>query len=379
MPIGTELGTGVPWASWLRRLALVALAITAIVFLFFQLLGLRSTAIPESPAMPVVRTETVWAQPLEIYQRYTGTIRARERFAVAAQVTAIVLLVPKREGERVLRGELLALLDATDFRTDVARHQASMERLLAELTYWKAQLVRNKALYANSAASQQTVEDNQRQVRGLQASVKESKEALSQVTTQLSYTEIRAPSDGFVQSVYALPGDLARSGAPMLELLDDRALKVTVTLPQGDLAMISVATPAIVEIAGLNYRANGALDRLYPALDARTRTATGEVFLTDTAEDLRPGMLATVSLRILQLDTAITVPVHAIHNRTGTPGVFIDTGGRAEWRPVQTGQTIGERIHIIEGVEPGTSVIVTPDSRLTHGLMIKRASDGPAS
>ena len=367
-----------PWVTWLLRLALVGLAVLAIAFLASRLLGLRSTQIPEAPVVPVVRIEMATTQPLEIYQRYTGTIAARERFAVAAQVNATVLAVPKREGERVLRGELLAVLDATEFRAEEARQQASVERLQAELTYWKAQLVRNKALYTSSAVSQQTLEDSQRQVRTLQASVKESREALSQATTRLGYTEIRAPSDGFVQSVYSLPGDLARAGAPLLELLDDRSLKVTITLPQDDLATLEVATPAIVEIAGLDYRANGALDRLYPALDAQTRTATGEVFLADSAAGLRPGMLATVSLRLLQLDTAITVPIHAIHYRTGMPGVFVDSDGTAEWRAVRTGQAVEDRMHIIEGLEAGAAIIVTPDSRLADGVSINRALAGAA-
>ena len=367
-----------PWVTWLLRLALVGLVVLAIAFLAGRLLGLRSTEIPEAPVVPVVRIETATAQPLEIYQRYSGTITARERFAVAAQVNATVLAVPKREGERVLRGELLAMLDATEFRAEVARQQASVERLQAELTYWKAQLVRNQTLYTSSAVSQQALEDSQRQVRTLQASLTENREGLAQALTKLGYTEIYAPSDGFVQSVYVLPGDLARSGAPLLELLDDRSLKVTVTLPQGDLATLNVATPAVVEIAGLDYRSAGALDRLYPALDAQTRTATGEVFLADAAEGLRPGMLASVSLRLLQLDSAITVPIHAIHYRTGMPGVFIDSDGTAEWRAVQTGHTVDDRTHIVGGVEAGAAVIVTPDSRLADGVSISRATDSAA-
>lgn len=361
--------------SWPGRLALFALGALAVTFLVVRLADLRGTVPPAEPILPVVRVETVVKEPLEVYQRYTGTVTARERIAVAAQINSTVLAVPRREGDRVLKGELLAALDATEFQAEVARQQATVERLQAELTYWEAQLNRNRTLFKTFTVSQQALEDSERQVRTLQASVKESGEVLSQARTRLGYTEVRAPSDGLVQSVYALPGDLARAGASLIELLDDRALKVTVSLPQGDLATLAVGAPAVVEIAALDYRVTAALDRLYPALDARTRTGTGEVFLTDVAAGLRPGMLAAVSLQLLELPAAITVPVHAIHYRAGVPGVFVDNEGRAEWRKVEAGYAAGARLHIVDGVEAGMAVIVTPDSRLADGVAVERAGD----
>lgn len=374
--LGSVAGARRPsWKSWAGRLTLIALCTLAVAFLLGRLMGLRAAQTPEAPVIPAVRIETVAAEPLEIYQHYTGTVTARERFAVAAQINATVLTVPKREGERVLKGEMLATLDAAELRADVARQQATVERLQAELTYWEAQWERNRALYTTSAVSQQTLEDSLRQVRSLRASIKETREVLSQAKTRLGYTEIRAPSDGFVQSVYALPGDLAQMGAPLIELLDDRALKVTVTLPQGDLATVATGAPAVVEIAGLGYRANAVLDRLYPALDARTRTATGEVFLGDAPEGLRPGMLASVSLRLLELDAAITVPMHAIHYRGGAPGVFVDSEGTATWREIETGYAASDRLHIVDGLTLGEAVIVTPDSRLANGVAVRRVAD----
>lgn len=362
------------WKSWLWRLALVALGALAVALLVSRLSGLRGMPVPEEPIVPVVRVETAVVHPLQVYQTYTGTITARERFEVSAQVNATVLAVPKREGDRVIKGELLAMLDATEFRAEVAHQRATIERQQAELAYWEAQLDRNRTLIKSFVVSQQTLEDSERQVRMLRASVNEANEVLSQANTRLGYTEVRAPSDGFVQTVYALPGDLARAGAPLMELLDDRALKVTVTLPQSDLATLTTGAPAVVEITSLGYGHSGVLDRLYPALDVRTRTATGEVFLGDATENLRPGMLASVSLRLFALDAAITVPVHAIHYRNGLPGVFVDNTGRAEWRNVQTGFSVGERVHIVGGVDAGAAVIVTPDSRLADGVAVKRVT-----
>lgn len=361
--------------SWLLRLALIAMGALTIVFLSNRLSALLGTPAPEEPIVPAVEVEIASARSLEVYQRYTGTIAARERFQVAAQINATVLAVPKREGERVLAGELLAVLDAAEFRAEVARQQATIERQQAELTYWDAQLDRIRALHATSAVSQQAFEDSMRQVRSLRASIRETLEVLAQAETRLSYTEIRAPSDGYVQSVSLLPGDLARTGAPLMELLDDRTLKVIITVPQNDLATLRTGAGAVVEIATLSYRSQGALDRLYPALDPQTRTATGEVFLDDTPEEVRPGMLASVSLPLLQIDAAITVPMHAIHFRNGTPGVFVDNEGTAQWRAVETGYSADERLHVVAGVMAGEAVIVTPDSRLADGIAILRAPD----
>lgn len=365
--------TGKNWSAWARR-GVVLLFILGFAGLLVYRVGVLSSANPP-PLIPVptVQTEVLRVQPLEVFQSYSGTITARHRYDIAAQVNGSVLAIPRREGERVVRGDLLASLDATQFQADVVRLEASKERLEADLIYWQAQLSRHQSLFASEVVSQQALDDSQRNVRALQASIKEAQQTLAQARIRLGYTEIRAPSDGFIQTVYAQPGDLARVNASLIELLDDRALKVVVALPQADLAMLEIGTPAVVTVGGQDRVLNGQLDRLYPALDMLTRTATGEVFLPESLPGLRPGMRATLTLRLAQMDAALTVPVHAVHTRQGVSGVFISESDRARWRPVQTGHTVGQRIQVVEGIEPGASVIVTPDTRLTDGMIVKLA------
>ncbi len=370
--------SGRRWQRWAWRSALLLIALGFVGLLAYRVVGLRGANPPPQIPVPAVHTETLREQSLEVFQNYTGTITARHRFAVAAQVSGSVLNVPKREGEYVERGELLARLDATEFQAEVVRLDAAIERLDADLVYWQAQLSRYQSLFASQAVSQQALDDSQRQVRTLQASLKEAQQSLFQAKTRLDYTEIRAPSNGFVQTVYVQPGDLARANTPLIELLDDRSLKVVITLPQDDLAMLTIGTPAAVSVAGQGTRIDGQLDRLYPALDTPTRTGTGEVFLLEPPPGLRPGMLATVRLRLVQMDAAVTVPVHAVHTLQGVSGVFIAEDGIAKWRPVKTGHTVAQRIQIVEGIVPGVRVIVTPDTRLTDGMVVNLTPAGAA-
>ncbi|MEX0915770.1 MAG: efflux RND transporter periplasmic adaptor subunit [Wenzhouxiangellaceae bacterium] len=364
------------WHQWTWRSALLLIALGLVGLMAYRVAGLRGANPLPQPPVPAVQIETLREQPLQVFQKYTGTITTRHRFAVAAQVSGSVLKVPKREGERVDRGELLALLDATEFQAEVMRLEASIEGLHADLGYWQTQLSRYQSLFASQAVSQQALDDSERRVRTLQASLKEAQQALRQATTRLAYTEIRAPADGFVQTVYVQPGDLARANAPLIELLDDRSLKVVITLPQADLAMLTIGAPAAVSVVGMGQAIDGQLDRLYPALDTPTRTGTGEVFLLESLPGLRPGMLASVTLRLVHMDAALTVPVHAVHTRQGVSGVFVSEDGIAKWRPVQTGHTVGQRIQIIEGIAPGSRVIVTPDTRLDDGMIVKLVPGG---
>ena len=332
--------------------------------------SMRGEAPPPETVVPVVAVEALHQQPLELFRDYSGTVAARHRYAVAAQVSGTVMAIPKREGERVRSGDVLAQLDATEFRAEVTRLEATIERLEADLEYWQAQLTRYRSLFASQAVSQQALDENERQARSVGASLKEARQSLLQARTRLGYTEIRAPSDGFVQAVYVQPGDLARANAPLVELLDDRALKVIVTLPQTDLATLTPGIPAMVFAGSLSQSVDASLDRLYPALDTPTRTATGEVFLPEELTGLRPGMLAIVSLRLERIDAALTVPVHAVHSRQGVNGVFVLEDDTARWRPVRVGHTVAQRIQIIDGLAPGSPVIVTPDTRLADGMTV---------
>ena len=355
---------------WLRLAIVVVVVAGVSALIAMRVASLRGDAPAPDLVVPAVEFETVHERPLVIYRGYTGTIAAQHRFAVAARVSGAVLTVPKREGDPVLSGDVLVRLDATELRAEVMRLKASIERLEADLVYWQAQLSRHRSLLATHAISQQALDDSERQVRSLNASLKEAQQSLTQATTRLGYTEIRAPSDGYVQAVYAQPGDLARANEPLLELLDDRALKLILALPQSDLATLKLGAPARVTTGAQHREVAAQLDRLYPALDAPTRTATAEVFLPGELTGLRPGMLATVSLQLDRIDAALTVPVHAIHSREGIDAVFVLENDTARWRPVRTGYTVGQRIQIVDGLAPGSSVIVTPDSRLTDGMVV---------
>ena len=361
-------------SKWLWRGTAVLAIIGVAGLIAFRVASLRGDVPPPDTPVLAVVVEKLRAQPLEVYREYTGTIAAQHRFAVAAQVGGTVLSVPKREGERVLAGDLLAQLDATEPRAEVQRLEAAIERLEADFEYWQSQLARYRSLFATQAISEQALEDNVRQVRSLTASLKESRQSLKQARTRLGYTEIRAPRDAFVQTVFAQPGDLARANAPLLELLDDGALKVVDSLPQADQATLTPSTPAVVTVGNIGVAIEAQLDRLYPALDTSTRTATGEVILPETSAGLRPGMLASVSLRLARIDDALTVPVHAVHARRGVEGVFVLDNEVARWEPVRTGHIVGQRVQIVAGPAPGSTVIVTPDTRLVDGMPVRATS-----
>lgn len=134
-------------------------------------------------------------------------------FKTAGQITGIYV----KEGDYVAKGKLIAVLDKSDYRlgVDAARLQyEQMEREVARL----------KQLYNSKSISGNDYDKAQSGLRQLKVQL-EAKE------NQLSYTELRAPVSGYVQSVNFHVSEMVDAGTPLVEILDMSQMEVAVDLP----------------------------------------------------------------------------------------------------------------------------------------------------
>ena len=334
------------------------------------------------PAAAVpVRTASVVTQDLEDSLVLTGTLKPRHQVQVVAEVGARLMKVLRDEGARVAQGEVLALLDETDFRLAHDRARAALQ--VAEANRQHALVERERA-------------DNLKKTGGItdkdhlaaQVSLQVGEAALAQARAeeaiaaqQLARARVTAPFAGRVAHRLADPGAMLAAGAPLFTLVDDGVLEFRAAVPSADFGKVHVGAVAEVTVDALpGHRSAGRLARLAPLVDERTRSFEVVIEVPGN-KDLVGGLFARAVLRAGRLPGALTVPPAALVREGGNPGeaqVYRVAHGKAERVTVKLGLETAQAVQVKQGLRAGDQVVLDPPAALSSGTPVapQPQSDG---
>ncbi|MEX0644476.1 MAG: efflux RND transporter periplasmic adaptor subunit [Parvularculaceae bacterium] len=177
----------------------------------------------------------------------SGYVVARRQATVAAEVTGRLIEVRVEEGQKVTRGEVLAVLEATLAKADVDSAKARAAAAVADLAEAKRILDRTRELAEQGFATNAALTDAQTRFDAAQAQKNALKSDADRATAQLERYEIRAPFDGVVVNKSAQPGEIispvsagggfTRTG--VCTIVDMSSLEVEVDVSEAYIAQVS--------------------------------------------------------------------------------------------------------------------------------------------
>lgn len=182
---------------------------------------------------------------------------------------------------------------------------------------------------------------------------------------------VRAPIAGVVLESRAVAGAAVAEGADLFKLADPSVLWACVHVAEKDLAAVRPDMPAAVRTQaypGREFR--GRLILVGATLDAATRTVEARVELPNPGGALKPGMFVEADLSSAETRPVLTVAAAAVQEFSIGRVVFVQTGPASfALRPVETGDTIGDRVEIRKGLADGEIVAAAGSFLLKSELM----------
>ncbi|MFZ5655551.1 MAG: efflux RND transporter periplasmic adaptor subunit [Pseudomonadota bacterium] len=303
---------------------------------------------------------------------YAGEIRAREESTLAFRVGGALVERRVDVGDRVRRGELLAVLDPGDLQAQARAAQARLVAAEAQLRRARADQARLATLGRDQLVSRSAVDAQNAAAAAAQGEVNAAHAALVVARNQAAYTQLRAPRDGVIAARQAEAGQVVAAGQPVFQLAADGGREVAFAVAENAVRAIRPGQAVQVELwsrPGLRLPAR--VREVAPAADPATRTYAVRAALGDGAAGVDLGQSARV-----YLDGAaagpLAVPLAAVQRGPAGPSVFVldPKTSTLRLRPVRTGPFGSERVPVLSGLSSSDWVVAAGAHLLREGMKV---------
>lgn len=300
------------------------------------------------PRSNLSATVTVRRTTLQATIETTGKLVARRAASVTSIAGGAVKVVAVREGERVSRGDVLAVLDDGPARADIARAERQVEVAETQLT----------------AAEQRAAADASALPAAAQATrdLADARVGLAAARERLAATQILAPFDGLVVAVRLVEGANYAPGAEAFTMADPRELLVTADLDEVDRPRVQAGQAATFTV--LAFPGQPIAGRVAALSDVAVTRGGTTIFpvtieFTPPAElALLPGMGVEVKLVTAARANVLALPETAVRRQGDRQYVVTRANGQDRNIEVRTGVRAGGEVEIAAGLHEGDVVVL---------------------
>ncbi len=365
-----------------------------------------------------VRLEIVAERELAETISAPGEVIPNVKVDISAEVSARILGLPFREGDRVKKGDVVVRLDDRQFKAQLesaqARRDGEKHRLdgeqariagpLASTENAKAVMARQKALFESGDVSRQVLDDATARVLDLEATVAASRHNISVIESSLAGAEadinraqealdktvISVPIEGMITRLNAEVGELVmvgtmnNAGTVILTIGDLSTVKMNAKVNEADIARVTRDQPAEIRINA--YKDEIFTGRVIKVPLQRTAEQSGTGYFKVEIEidpkegrQILSGLACNVDIQI-EKHRGLAVPSQAVLDRTTeeipleiskdnplvdrqrrtTPVVFRVVDGKAVLTPVRTGPSNLTSTMVVAGLKVGDVLVTGP-------------------
>ena len=396
----------------MKRILIFLLGIAMMVS--FSGCGKKETANTEKQISAVnVKIETAEETSIADVAVYTGEVKASASAGVSAKVSGTAKTVNKEIGDYVEAGEILAVIDDTDYRIQYNQALAAYNQVKAQynsvtngssqqtkiqleaslnaakIEYNNAEINYNnqKILYDNGAVSKaaydaaitrfenaklnlETAQKNydltvdvllDESATSAKAALESAKVQLEAAQNMLNNTVIKAPIAGYIAGRNANVGQIIAQGVEIFSIKATNTVDVQINVTESVVSYIMPGAKAVVKVKAAG---EGSFDATVTNVGAVKDMQTGMykviVEVDGINSILKDGMFADVQITLNESAEAVVVSAEALmEDEDGTKYVYVAEDNAAKRVDVVTGITTDEKVEIISGVSTGDKVIVS--------------------
>ncbi|MFT4571391.1 MAG: RND family efflux transporter MFP subunit [Hyphomicrobiaceae bacterium] len=335
----------------------------------------------EGEALVVVVT-----QPERVTARRTttlpGSLEAWEQAPLFARVTGYVADVAVDIGSKVKSGQPLATITVPEMAPTLAGARARRDQEQAQLAMARLTRKRTAGLRSanRNAVSSQTVDETAAAEQIEIAQLALANAEVQRLEALAGFGTLLAPFDGVITKRNLDPGALAREGTTpgamaVLEIARVDKLRLIFDVPEKMLAAATTGNEIAIRFDALPGRTiAGQVARSSGTLDPSTRSLRAQVDVDNSAQELTPGMYASVTLS-MAATPGWTLPSRAVRGEGDRRYVLVVSDGVCRRADVTVADDDGRQATVVDGVSESTSVVIAGSPLARDGAACRTSED----
>jgi RND family efflux transporter MFP subunit len=302
----------------------------------------------------------------------TGTLAARIDMPVGVVGEGgMVKQVLVQPGAWVGAGQVLAVIERSVQVQQSQSLQAQINVARANARLAEQELARSQQLAGRGFVSRADIDRKLATRDQAAAQVRVAEAQYRESLARTGRLDIRAPAAGLVLTRSVEPGQVVGAGSGTLfRLAKGGEMEMRAAMAESDLATVHVGATAKVTPVGSSQSFSGQVWQVSPVIDPQTRQGMARIALSYSPA-LRPGGFAQAEVVTGQINAPLLPETAVLSDDNGNFVYVVDGNGKAQRRPVKTGQVTEKGIAILSGLSGEEHVVLSAGAFLNPGQTVR--------
>jgi RND family efflux transporter MFP subunit len=324
-----------------------------------------------------IKTMTVSEQPAEKIFKFSGQVAAVDSSGLSFQVSGQVESVEVDIGDRVKKGQVLAVLDPEPYELEVDATEAELVKARNNVTKTKAEYERQKRIFEQGAGAERFVEVSEYDYKAALSAVNFQISKLDLAKRNLRKTKLPSPYDGVIAWRSVQPNEEVLAGQKILEINATGEMEVELAIPETTVDRIHIDDPSTISFPTLPEESTKGRISYIGGAAVKANAFPVKVALIDPNQKVKPGMTAEATLTVKDENRkpGYLVPMQAIlpspEPDRGYAFVYDSQTSTVKKTPVRSSGTENKKVIVDEGLAAGDIIAVAGVSFLADGLEVK--------
>ncbi|MCV6625430.1 MAG: efflux RND transporter periplasmic adaptor subunit [Cellvibrionaceae bacterium] len=314
-------------------------------------------------------------------RRITGLVEPADQTQLSFRVGGKVAKVLVKQGDLVSKDQLLAELDAKDYRTALSSAQAQLNQARANQQNADTELNRNRQLQQKQLVSAAILDKLQTAADNADSQVKLALDQVEDANRKLRRTKLRSPFSGAISERKLEPFQSVKAGVGVFELQGDTGFKIKVPVAESMMPFIEFGQQVEVDFPGIEaLTLPGHISSIGARIEAGSSFPV-KVQLSGDTQSVRAGMTANVTFLLgqgKQRQASYMIPLTALSGgdaddikaRRAAVLVYSPETQRLSRRELKLGELRDNNVEVIEGLQAGEIIAAAGLPFLHHGQAV---------
>ena len=361
--------------KWLRLIGIVGCTVWMASFK-------QATDAGVKPSFAIMEVK---AADKELSTSYSATIRGRQDIDIYPQVSGTIEKLCVTEGQTVRRGQLLFVIDQIPYRAALKTAVANVEAARAAMATAELTYNSNKELYAQKVVSEFSLKTAENTYLTAKAQLTQAEAQEVNARNNLSYTEVKSPSDGVVGALPYRVGALVGANLPYplttvsdnsdmyvyFSMTENQLLALTRQYGSMDEALKNMPEVELILNDNSVYNKKGVIESISGVIDRQTGTVMARVVFPNESRLLHSGASGTIVVPSIYKD-CIAIPQGATVQMQDKVVVYKVVDGKAVSTLITVaGINDGREYVVLSGLQSGDEIISEGAGLVREGTQVK--------